>query len=187
VMPALQGAAMTVRIGHMGLRIDERLSPLGRLDISLPALASEAVFNVVFADGERGAIDVAINDFGQVRRIALQWKGDTGLGINVRQVGSGPTAVQTGTFGHPALADGWRAQIVTVARTAPRPQVVRVAVAAPVTEATCGRQLAATTLEQDLNGVYRATPVTLAAASCDRVGDILVLKNLLSDLRIASN
>ena len=61
-----------------------------------------------------------------------------------------------------------------------------VVVEAPVTEASCGREILAETL---VGSGSRVTINDLAAAmpGCDAIGDYLVLKNLVPDLNIASN
>ena len=176
-----------VRIGHMGLRFDKTIPSTGHLVIDIPAFASEATFDIVLADGDRAAARVEIDDPMPTRRVALQWQGDGDLSLTARSVGNATPEVTA--LGDPEIANGWRVAVLTVPAM-PSPEtngVVRVAVQAAVTDATCGQDIAAATVEPDFNGVYRLTPVTLSFPGCDRVGDILVLKNLLRDLRIASN
>ncbi len=60
-----------------------------------------------------------------------------------------------------------------------------VVVEAIVTDATCGRTLRGETV-MTLAGKANVTELTLAMPDCDGVGDILVLKNLVTDLTIAA-
>ena len=64
---------------------------------------------------------------------------------------------------------------------------MRVSVEAEVTKANCGREIAAETLQPGADGTMQAVEITLAVPDCSAVGEFLVLKNVLRDLKIASN
>ena len=157
-------------------------------NVTIPALEADATFSIRFSDGEQAQASAALDGLQGHRHVALQWRGQTGLGIATQAVGEAETGAVVSALGDTGIADGWRAEVLTVAtEKAAAARVFRVAVAAPVTPETCGRDIAATTLEAAPDGHYRSTPVTLSAAGCDSVGDIRLLKNLLSDLRVAPN
>jgi hypothetical protein len=56
-----------------------------------------------------------------------------------------------------------------------------------VTEANCGQDTLARTLELEEDGRVSVIELTFTLPGCDAVGDYLVLQNLLHDLRVASN
>ena len=64
---------------------------------------------------------------------------------------------------------------------------VRLSIEAEVTEANCGQDTLARTLESDEEGAVAVIELTFTVPGCDAVGDYLVLQNLLQDLRVATN
>ena len=65
--------------------------------------------------------------------------------------------------------------------------VVRLSVQTEINNANCGGMLAAETLQPDGFGGVVASDLTLRVPECDNVGEYLVLKNILRDLKIAAN
>ena len=63
----------------------------------------------------------------------------------------------------------------------------RLSIEAEVTEANCGQDTLARTLESDVEGAVAVIELTFTVPGCDAVGDYLVLQNLLQDLRVATN
>ena len=64
---------------------------------------------------------------------------------------------------------------------------IRPRIEAEVTEANCGQDTLARTLESDVEGAVAVIELTFTVPGCDAVGDYLVLQNLLQDLRVATN
>ena len=60
-----------------------------------------------------------------------------------------------------------------------------VVVEAAISGDTCGRELLVETIDST-GGAATVTDLTVAMPDCDAIGDILVLKNLASDLKIAA-
>ena len=54
-----------------------------------------------------------------------------------------------------------------------------------MSEATCDRELLGELLISE-GGTHAATDLTLATPECDAIGDVLVLNNLLPDLKLAT-
>lgn len=65
--------------------------------------------------------------------------------------------------------------------------VVDLSVEAEVTNTNCGLEIEAQTLEMTSNGQMKAHDLTLAVPDCGAIGTFLVLNNLVSDLKVASN
>ena len=62
---------------------------------------------------------------------------------------------------------------------------VELTVEAEVTQANCGRDITAQSLEVTGSAPLRVRDLELAMPVCDAVGDFLVLKNMVNDLKIA--
>ena len=61
-----------------------------------------------------------------------------------------------------------------------------VVIEAEVTTGTCGQEMLAETVASG-EGRVVITDLTLAMPDCSGIGDFLVLKNLVSDMKIAAN
>jgi hypothetical protein len=61
-----------------------------------------------------------------------------------------------------------------------------VSVEAEITEANCGRDVAAQTFHVHA-GEIQTRDLSMTIPACDAVGDFLVLNNLIEDLKIAAN
>lgn len=60
-------------------------------------------------------------------------------------------------------------------------------VEAEITPANCGRDISGEILQRSLDGSIDSVEVMFAVPGCDAVGDILVLKNMVRDRKIAAN
>jgi len=91
-------------------------------------------------------------------------------------------------LGDPALSDGHTAEVyVFPAGMMQRNGTVRLSVEAEVSAFTCGKAIEGQALQQGAEGKMHRTALTLELPDCDGIGDILVLKNLLQDMKISSN
>ena len=68
-----------------------------------------------------------------------------------------------------------------------RSGTIDLTVEAEVTAANCGLEVEAQSLEMMAGGKMKTQDLTLAVPSCDAVGSFLVLNNLVSDMKVASN
>ncbi len=192
-----------VTLRHAGLVVTGQTTAGGALFSGLPALDSAGKVQVTFADGAEVEATVVVPDLAGYRRFGVQWQGDDAFqihgfegGANYGQPGDinavNPgrpmaDAARKGGFltllGDPASANPLLAEIYTF--PADRAARVQVVVEAAVTEKTCGRELLGETLESN-GGVVRSSDLTLSMPECDAIGDYLVLKNLASDMNIAT-
>jgi hypothetical protein len=195
-----------VELRHEGLAFAMATSALGLIDVTIPVFTRQARIEAQLADGTvlTGMPVVAgLHDF---ERVALASDGRAVLAINAFEFGARP-----GDGGHVRYAPGmWhrgsqaRGQIVRLGDpgiaaplqseiyTFPVGQklttgAVRLHVEAEVTEATCGRAVEATAIQSMPGGPPSHVALTLDMPGCDATGDILVLKNVLRDLRLARN
>jgi len=194
-----------VNIVHSGLQIAARTDALGLLTLDIPAFETPAFFSVTFDDLVQETALVALPDLRDYDRIGLNWDGAMGLELHAMEFGAA-----FGEAGHvwqeaPATADAAIAgvggflsliatddashvQVYTLPRATLREgATVRLSIDAPVTEANCTRPVMARTLRAEAAGPVDVTDLTFTVPGCDAVGDVLVLQNLLEDLRLASN
>lgn len=193
-----------VTINHSGLEISATTDALGLLTLDIPAFETPAFFSVTFADGAEEAVLVGLPDLRDFDRIGLSWQGDMGLELHAMEFGavfgdqghvwleapSAPEDAIAGDGGFLTLLDSGEssAQIYTLPRATLREgDSVRLSIDAPVTATNCTLDVVARTLRAEGAGPVNVTELTFTVPSCDAVGDVLVLQNLLDDLRLASN
>lgn len=194
-------------ISHEGLRFSAHTSNIGRLTVDVPVLVEEARFSVVFGDGEGATASARVPDVADHQRVVLQWRGETGLNIHALENGADYGAAQhiwarnpgapdravagQGGFlvalGDAETRDPLFAEVYTYPAAIRPGNVVRVNVEAEILPNTCGREVLGQTLQTAPDGDIAAVDLAITMPACDAVGDYLVLKNLLQDLKIAQN
>ena len=200
--PCRTDAAVT--INHSGLSIVSSTDALGLLTLDIPAFETPAFFSVAFSDGVEETILVGLPDLIDFDRIGLSWQGNMGLELHAMEFGAafgeqghvwqeapaGPDAAIDGSGGFLTTVETGSsfAQIYTLPRATLREgDSVRLSIDAPVTQANCTRDVVARTLRVEGGDPVDVTELTFTVPECDAVGDVLVLQNLLDDLRLASN
>ena len=197
-----------VTFHHNGMMFTEATDKDGMLNVSVPALAENAVFIVAFANGEGALADTKVPSLASFDRLVVQSKASSELHINAFEYGAGfrdeghvaadsnrtkaDAAEGIGGFvtrlGDDKQGEALVAEIYTFpTATAQRDGDVHVSVDAEVTTANCGLRVEAQTLEVRRAGSMKVQDLTLPIPSCDAVGDFLVLQNLLQDLKVARN
>ncbi len=192
--PCDQGARVVV--AHGGMTVTERVAANGLLSLEIPALDQAGQFEVRFADGRSVQVLHPVLDLATVKRFAVQWLGLDGFilhglenGADFGQPGdvspSKPGPVWTGsslvTLGDLTVDNPLRAQIYTY----PADGTADIVVEAPVTAANCAQEMLGQTISS-LGGTAQVVDLTLAMPDCSAVGDFLVLKNLASDMKLAT-
>ncbi|HBD91449.1 MAG: hypothetical protein A2092_06200 [Rhodobacteraceae bacterium GWE1_64_9] len=186
-----------VVIKHAGLAVTERTSPNGVLFVDIPAMELQAEITAVFGNGEIAQAQITVPDAARIQRFAVQWLDEDGFQINAftnaasygepghvsavnpHRPGSGSgflTVLGNGSVDLPMLAEVY---------TYPEAGKTEVVVEAEVTEATCGREMLGETILSS-RGAIEVQELTLAMPDCLAMGDILVLKNLAPDTKLAN-
>ncbi len=199
---------MPVSISHAGLSFSARTGEDGRLTAQIPAFTPEAEIAVSVAGQRPVTLEVAVPDAVWYDRVALAWDGSAPLSIHALELGadvgsdghvstahpSAPERAEAaeGGFllrlGEPSLSGTALAEVYSFpSGRVGRSGTVRLSVSAEVTETTCGRDLPVRILQSSAGSAPRETTVSVAFPGCEAVGNILVLKNLLEDLKIAQN
>lgn len=193
-----------VVLKHGGLAITAQASATGSVFMTLPAMEKMAKVTAQFADGKTAEAQIAVPELVQFRRFGVQWLADDAFQVHAFEGGA-----DYGMQGHISAADPhvplggapakggfltllgdstvklpMQAQIYTY--PAAQDAKVDVVVEAAVTTATCGRELLGETLTS-FDGESMVTDLTMAMPGCDAAGDILVLKNLVPEMKVAAN
>lgn len=200
-------ASERVTLHHQGLMVTEVMQPDGTLSVSIPALAEQATFIASFPGGDGAMASAEVTSLPFYDRVAVQWKGDTGLQLHAREFAADyftPGHVWAAAAGDlTAAAKGEGGFLTRLGRTdtpealtaeiysfpsgtARKSGTVLLSVEAEVTPANCGAAVEAQTLEIRGGGSLRARDLSVEMPACDAVGDFLVLKNLVEDLTIAA-
>jgi hypothetical protein len=184
--------AERVVIRHAGLSFTAVTSPEGTLRLQLPALEPEALVAAYF-DGSQIALGkIAIPDATDHIRFAVQMPYSVDFVLraedldqpdigNSRNAYEAPPSVLS--LGQGAVAQPLRAQVYSY--PAADAAAANVMVEIRISAETCGRTLSAETLLAR-GGKVTQTKLAVAMPLCGTASDILVLKNLLSDLTLAA-
>ncbi|KAF0676369.1 hypothetical protein [Profundibacterium mesophilum] len=214
-LEALAGARMAVTVTapcngkarievmHEGITFTQELSAAGDWTGIVPALSPRASVTARLGEQALSAGPITILDHADYERVVLAWDGQTGLQIHALEFGAG-----YGTAGHVSaassdegaasgsvfrlgashLANAAQAEIYSLPKdAAARRGTVRLVVEAEVTPYSCGRMVHGTAFQPAPDGTLGATELRLHMPECNEVGDILILKNLLRDVKIAAN
>lgn len=197
-----------VTVHHNGMVFSETTSNTGSLALQIPALTQDAVFIIAFSTGEGMVTSATVDELAEFDRAVLQWKGPAGFEIHAREFGAdygsdghrwteapgdfakaiaGESGVLT-RHGNSTTVDPLLAEVYTYPRhTDGQSGDVVLTVEAAVTEANCGVEVEAQTLEIQPDGTVRSRSLILPVPACDSVGSFLVLNNLLQNLKVAAN
>lgn len=204
--PCLPNERITVH--HNGMIFSQTTSSTGELNINVPALSETAVFVFAFGNGDGAVAQAKVEDLADFDRVVLQWKDDAGFEIHALEFGaryddaghvwSGKprdmASAITGEGGFMTLNGDLSVTSPMIAEvyTFPSDSVGRdggiaISVEAEVNSGNCGQEIEAQSLELVSGNDIRTRDLTLSVPDCDAVGSFLVLNNLFTDLKVASN
>ena len=193
-------AHVLVRQGN--LRAVQRTNADGRLNLRLPALDERVEIEVTIGDQVLSA-EAHVPEAANFQHVALSWSGPQMLRLNAFEFGAPRNSVGhvwSGAPKSPVRASrgtgGFLTRLVTEqgpsleiyslpTGRSPLRGVVRLAVEAKVTAETCGRVAKARAYQPTAFRRLSETDVEVALPDCDRVGEVVVLQNLLRDVRLA--
>ncbi len=193
---------------HNGMMITEVTGEDGTIEMMVPALSAQAVFIVAFPNGEGAVANATVESLEYYDRVAVQWEGDSGLQVHAMEYGAtygeaghvwaeAPHDLSQAVGGRGGfltrlgagdLPHAYQAEIYTFPSSlAARDGDVQLQVEAQVTRDNCERDVEAQSIQLQRDGGLKVQTLTLAMPECNVVGDFLLLKNLLNDLKIAQN
>ncbi len=194
-------------VHHSGLMFTATMQPDGTLSLDVPALSEQAVIILSFASGDGAIAQVEVPSLAFYDRVALQWRGDTGLQLHAREMGAEYFAdghIWSGAQGSVAAAargeggfltrlgdaeapDALMAEIYSFpAGTARIEGEVALSVEAEITAANCARDVSAQTLHWQADARLGTQELALSMPECDAVGDFLVLNEVVRDIEVAA-
>lgn len=190
-----------VTFHHNGLMFTHVTDADGQLAVAAPALATSAVFIADFGNGDGAVGHVMVPDLDQYERAAAQWRGELGIELHAREFGAdygeaghvwngALQATQAGAaltlLGDRALPESYRAEVYTVPAAAAEGGDIQLSIEAEVTAMNCNQDIQAEAIQWHPSGSLDVRELSLSVPGCDTVGDFLLLKNLLQDLKIAA-
>ncbi|MEP3845952.1 MAG: hypothetical protein ABJM43_11490 [Paracoccaceae bacterium] len=202
--PCLPNARFNVH--HQGMMFTAATDDDGHASLSIPALASDAIFIMSFQQGAAAVVTAQVANVEKYDRMVLQWHGETGFELHARDFGatygedghirsgaeqtlSSLIASEKGFVHRLGLNDGGDGSVAEVytypVGSSQHVRLIDVSAEAQVSMKNCGRNITAQSLEQ-ANGVLRKQDLTLSVPPCDTVGSYMVLNNLVSDLKVAA-
>ncbi len=195
-------------VHHHGMMFTLATDAEGSLKVTVPALKEQAVFILAFSNGDGAVAHTQVTDLDDYDRVAVHWRGQAGFQLHAREFGAGygePGHIWSGgasdidslirgehgflmPLGDISVAEPRLAEIYTFpSRKTQRDGPVYLSVEAEVTPKNCGLEIEAETIEITDGGKLITQDLILAVPGCDAVGSFLVLNNLVSDLKVASN
>lgn len=188
-----------VTIHHSGLMFTMAAEDDGRVEVTVPAMRSRAVFIIALPDGAGTVVTRDVAGLDQWSRVALQWDGNAAFQIHAREFGADygtPGHVWAGTPTNPEagstlirLGDGKgdsprTVEIYSFPQASGRSGIIELTVETEVTADTCGQSQTAEALERTAAGQLTSRDLDLAMPNCSAIGDFLVLNNFIDDLKI---
>lgn len=196
-----------VTLHHNGLMVTEITDAQGELFVTMPALTEKAVFIADLGNGKGATAIIDVPSLQFYDRAVVQWQGNAGINLHALEFGAGfgedghiwaeqigsleKTVRGEGGFltqmGDPDLPESLQAQVYTFpSGTASRSGNIRLEIDAEVTNANCGRDISAQSMQVSEAGQPHVQELQLSMPDCDAIGEFLVLKNVLEDLKVAS-
>lgn len=189
-----------VMVKHGGLAVTGKTSASGTMFINLPAMEVQAKIELTFPDGEKLGSVVEMPEVAALQRFAVQWLEQDAFQLQAFENGADygqpghVSAVNPHTPAPGLAAEGGFVTLLgdssvdlpmlAEVYTFPAKGAAEVLVEAAVTPETCGRELLGETVSA-VGGKVTVSELTLAMPECAAAGDILVLKNLVPEMKLA--
>jgi hypothetical protein len=197
-----------VTLHHNGMMITEQMDSMGKLTLQMPALSQVAIFMAAFDSGLTAMARAEVTSLDIYDRVVVQWQGPGEMQIHALEFGAdygdeghvwaeSPRSIEVAALGKGGFVtqhgrmmpdQDLRAQVYTFpSGTVARTGDIALSVETEVTAQTCGRMMEGQALQIAGGGALSVKDLNIDIPDCEAVGDFLVLKNLLQDLKIARN
>jgi hypothetical protein len=197
-----------VTLHHNGMMVQAMTDSEGALTTQLPALAEQAFYIAEFPNKEGAVAQVEVTSFSDYDRVVLQWRGESGLSLSAFEFGANwseaghvfalaPGAIEVtvrgdggmlskhGDFG---LENSLRAEVYTYPHaTSTRLGDISFSVDAEITEFNCEKEVSAQSLQVKGDGAIAVQELSLPLPECGSIGDYIVLKSMVENLKIVRN
>lgn len=197
-----------VVIHHNGMMFAELTDSAGTFKTTVPALSETAVFIASFASGEGAVANATVEELSSYDRAVVQMQGNSGIGLHAREFGAdygdrghvwreNPAQVADGVTGHGGfmvklgntkLENPLLAEVYSFpAAMAKEIGSIALSVDIEITNGNCDQDIEAQTLQTTRGGQITVQTLDMSIPACDAVGDFLMLKNLVNDMKVAFN
>lgn len=203
--PCQINTALTVQF--QGLMFSGTTSNIGTYSVLVPAITPKSEFRLTLAGTEPVVASVNVPQAGQYTRVAVQWAGNAELQIHAFEFGhlgrkkhvwnGAPQSLAQATqarggyivrLGNSAFPNPFHLEIYNFpSAKVEKTGLVRLHLKARVTKENCGQAQAAQILQNAPDKAASVMDISLTMPACDHIGDYLLFKNLLKDLKISSN
>lgn len=202
--PCLPGERLTLH--HNGMMFTEITDKNGGLEITVPALAELAVFIASFKNGESAVANTIVPSLTGFERTVVQSNVDAGVSLHAYEFGAEfgqPGHISAASMGDPVATmkgeGGFLIQLgardlpgalIAEVYTYPSAKSARdggvgLSAEVEISADNCGKEISAQSLQTNTLGQVQVQDLEMAMPDCDAVGDFLVLKNLVNDLKVA--
>jgi hypothetical protein len=189
-------------VEYADILLDGITNDFGLFTSSIPAMDSSFTVSATLEEGIHLRTDVEVSDASDFARVALIWEGPRVLSLHALEFGADYGDVGHIWSGAPKSPDrairgtgGFLTEFVGEQSSAeiysfpighsPASGVVRLSVEAVVTSENCGREIHAMALQTGPLGGTVTREVALSMPDCESIGEIMQLKNLFQDMRLA--
>lgn len=195
-------------VQFQGLIFSGMTTNIGHFSTLVPAVKADAVFVLTLAGNAPVSTAINVAQANEYHSVAVQWSGRDDLQIHAFERGAifgnkghvwagAPQSMAQALqarggyiirLGDVDIANAYRVEIYSFPMAQiEKPGIVRVHVKAKVTKENCGQQRVLQILQNTPDQMAAIMDVSITMPSCDRIGDYLLLKNLLRDLKIGGN
>ncbi len=171
-------AGLMFDIHHNGMIVSAQLNDDGDAHLEIPALAERAIVIVDFPNLQPKVISHTVATFKNYARSVLQWQGPYVLGMTTSHDDVPVEMYQMGTI------DGHQSVVMSHAITTETPDVF---IIAAQSDSICNASLDFQYLQFAPNQSAKIRDYQNTVVQCSEGNDILVLKNLYQDAKVARN
>ena len=197
-----------VVIHHNGMMFSDVTDGTGMFSTTVPALNETAVFIASLAGGAGAVANVTVEEIFSYDRAVVQMQGNSGIGLHARGFGAEygdprhiwserPGDIVDGVTGHggfliqlgdSSLENPLVAQIYTFpSGMAKEIGDIALSVDIEITASNCDKDIEAQTLQTSRGEKIAVQTLDMSMPTCDAVGDFLMLKKLVNDMKVAFN
>ncbi|MBI1417173.1 MAG: hypothetical protein GC146_08130 [Limimaricola sp.] len=196
-----------VTFHHQGMIFSLLTDADGKATVTVPALATTAVFMAAFENGDSATATVEVPELTKFDRAVLQWSGPAALTLNAYEFGagfkdeghvwvqaprdSGVAVAGEGGFlvhlGAPGGPNPLMAEVYTFpAAGTGTAGNIRLAAEAEVNAQSCGTQIDAQSMQLVPGEPMQAHDLTLSLPDCDGTVSFLEIPQMFSDIAVAA-
>lgn len=198
----------TFVVSHSGMRVAATTDRQGNAAILMPALVPAAEFGVSFDNILAASTDIFVPELRRYDRAVLQWSTNDNIRLHAFENGAkigDPGHVWSASFhtaedtragengfvlfvGDLDADTAFKAEVYTYPNGQLNPDsVVDLRIGVTVTEDNCGREVDAGTIQTNAGQTLVVKEVALQMPGCDQVGEVALLANKFTELRVVSN